>query len=71
MNRKFLAMIMAWMLVLQMISGAGVLPISADDSTSAPAAATVTENSLPVQLTGLVILILGIWLKFRKRQSKE
>ncbi|MFB5266467.1 hypothetical protein ACE41H_06685 [Paenibacillus enshidis] len=50
MNRKFLAMIMAWVLVLHMISVAGVLP---------------------VQLTGLVILTLGIWLKFRKRQSKE
>lgn len=28
-------------------------------------------GALPMQLTGLAILLLGIWLKFRKRQSKE
>ncbi|MFB5673465.1 hypothetical protein ACE3NQ_10375 [Paenibacillus terreus] len=118
MNRKILAMIMAWMLILQAISGVGVmandayaattpgtgqgsgteadgdhgggLPASDADGGLEPSghngvdttgkreysgnnvlSQTEKGSALPVQLTGLAILLLGIWLKFRKKQSIE
>ncbi|MFM9278751.1 hypothetical protein [Paenibacillus jiagnxiensis] len=118
MNRKILVMIMAWVLILQVISGVGVMANDADagttpstdqgsgtqddgdhdgglpgleaaeglepsghngvdttgkqsDSGNNVLSQTGGRCALPVQLTGLAILFLGIWLKFRKRQSKE
>ncbi|MDP4097637.1 SpaA isopeptide-forming pilin-related protein [Paenibacillus sp. P96] len=32
---------------------------------------TGERSALPIQLTGLVIMLLGIWLKLRKKQIKE
>jgi LPXTG-motif cell wall-anchored protein len=51
MNRKILAMIMAWVLVLQVISGVGVIPASAETSAGAQEATTVTVDTYGESVT--------------------
>lgn len=52
MKKKFLAMVMAWVLVLQVISGAGFSPVSANESSSSQGIATVTGDTYGTSNTG-------------------